>query len=54
MLYLDTVKSSTITGLTADYVQLKKLSLVNDGLTSIDGLPTLPKLEWVSRNTEKV
>ena len=46
-LHLDSVHCSFISGLTDDYVNLKKLSLVNNGLTSLDGLPFLPNLQWV-------
>ena len=46
-LNLDNVRASVI-GLTNEFSNLVKLSLVNVGLTSLDNFPTLSKLEQVS------
>ena len=47
-LNLDNVRASVISGLTNEFSNLVKLSLVNVGLTSLDNFPTLSKLEQVS------
>ena len=46
-LYLDNVQSSQISGLSDEYTSLQKLSVVNCGLSSLEGLPKLPSLEKV-------
>lgn len=46
-LYLDNVQSSSISGLTDAYTNLRKLSIVHCGLTTLEGLPALPSLEKV-------
>lgn len=47
-LNLDNVRASVISGLTDEFSNLVKLSLVNVGLTSLDNFPILSKLEQVS------
>ncbi|XP_064388521.1 acidic leucine-rich nuclear phosphoprotein 32 family member A-like isoform X2 [Halichondria panicea] len=44
-LYLDNVQSPQISGLSDEYTRLQKLSVVNCGLSSLEGLPKLPSLE---------
>ncbi len=46
-LYLDNVQSPQISGLSDEYTSLQKLSVVNCGLSSLEGLPKLPSLEKV-------
>ncbi len=46
-LYLDNVQSPQISGLSDEYTRLQKLSVVNCGLSSLEGLPKLPSLEKV-------
>lgn len=43
-LNLDHCKSSSLSGLTKEFVSLETLSLINNGLTSLQGFPSLPKL----------
>lgn len=47
-LNLDNCRSTTIVGLTDEFSSLENLSLINVGLTSLKGLPGLPKLKKVS------
>lgn len=47
-LILDDCRSTTIVGLTDEYVGLRSLSLINVGLTSLKGFPKLPLLLYVS------
>ena len=49
-LNLDNVRASELSGLSDEYVRLKRISMINVGLTSLQGLPTLPALEIVSIN----
>ena len=44
-LNLDNCRSTNIVGLTEDFANLTKLSLINVGLTSLKGFPKLPKLK---------
>jgi acidic leucine-rich nuclear phosphoprotein 32 family protein A/C/D len=46
-LNLDNCRSTTIEGLTDEFVKLRFLSLIGVGLTSLKGFPALPKLEKV-------
>uniref|UniRef100_A0A1B6GE27 U2A'/phosphoprotein 32 family A C-terminal domain-containing protein n=1 Tax=Cuerna arida TaxID=1464854 RepID=A0A1B6GE27_9HEMI len=45
VLYLDNTRSTTIVGLTNEFVNLKYLSLVNVGLVTLKGFPELPNLK---------
>lgn len=45
---MDDCRSTTIVGLTDEYVALRSLSLINVGLTSLKGFPKLPLLAFVS------
>lgn len=47
-LFLDNVRSTKLSGLTDSYTTLMKLSIVNCGLVSLEGLPRLPSLEQVT------
>lgn len=47
-LNLDNCRSTYIVGLTDEYVNLEKLSLINVGLTSLKGFPKLPNLKRVN------
>lgn len=51
-LNLDNVRASVISGLTDEFSNLVKLSLVNVGLTSLENFPILSKLEQVSERLE--
>jgi len=54
-LNLDNVKATSITGLNAeDFVNLSTLSFVNVGLTSLEGLPNLPKLISIDLSENKL
>jgi hypothetical protein len=46
-LNLDNCRSTTIVGLTDEFVGLEALSLINVGLTSLKGFPKLPNLRRV-------
>ena len=46
-LFLDNVKASSLSGLSEAYSKLHTLSVVNSGLTSLDGLPRLDALHRV-------
>jgi len=43
-LNLDNCRSTQITGLTDDFINLENLSLINVGLTNLKGFPKLPQL----------
>lgn len=47
-LVLDNCRSTSIEGLTDEFVNLKSLSLIGVGLTSLKGFPKLAKLKKVS------
>ncbi len=47
-LNLDNCRATLIEGLTADFKNLESLSLINVGLTTLKGLPSLPSLKKVS------
>uniref|UniRef100_A0A0N5A7Q8 LRRcap domain-containing protein n=1 Tax=Syphacia muris TaxID=451379 RepID=A0A0N5A7Q8_9BILA len=53
-LNLDNIKSKTITGLTDEYKGLKTLSVINAGLTSLEGLPKLPSLKRLDLSDNKI
>jgi len=53
-LVLDNCKSSQITGLTSEFTNLTTLSLINVGLTSLDGLPTLPSIRTIDLSDNKL
>lgn len=44
-LNLDNCRSSSINGLTDEFVNLESLSLINVGLVSLKGFPKLPNLK---------
>jgi acidic leucine-rich nuclear phosphoprotein 32 family protein A/C/D len=47
-LNLDMCRGQQIEGLTDEFINLEVLSLINVGLTSLKGFPTLPSLRKVS------
>lgn len=49
-LNLDNCRSTSIVGLTDEFVNLESLSLINVGLTSLKGFPKLPNLKRVSND----
>jgi Leucine-rich repeat (LRR) protein len=53
-LLLDNCKTTTISGLTDEFTQLTTLSLINVGLTSLDGLPKLPALRTIDLSDNKL
>jgi len=54
-LNLDNIKATSISGLNAeDFVNLSTLSFVNVGLTSLEGLPVLPKLISIDLSENKL
>lgn len=46
-LNLDSCRAPSIDGLTEEYSELESLSLINVGLTTLKGFPSLPKLQKV-------
>ena len=46
-LNLDNCRATVIEGLTSDFKNLESLSLINVGLTTLKGLPSLPSLKKV-------
>ena len=46
-LNLDNCRATIIEGLTSDFKNLESLSLINVGLTTLKGLPSLPSLKKV-------
>lgn len=46
-LNLDSCRAPSIDGLTEEFSELESLSLINVGLTSLKGFPSLPKLQKV-------
>ncbi len=46
-LVLDNARCSEVTGLLEKFVNLCRLSIVNAGLVSLDGFPSLPNLREV-------
>lgn len=47
-LNLDNVRASKLQGLTSQFTSLKRLSIINVGLSSLEDFPELPTLERVS------
>lgn len=46
-LNLDSCRAPSVDGLTEEYSELESLSLINVGLTTLKGFPSLPKLQKV-------
>lgn len=53
-LILDNCRSTTIVGLTDDFVNLETLSLINVGLTSLKGFPKLPNLKKLELSDNRI
>ncbi|KAL3086060.1 hypothetical protein niasHT_030484 [Heterodera trifolii] len=53
-LLLDSCKANTISGLTEQFTSLTTLSLINVGLTTLDGLPKLPTLRTIDLSDNKL
>lgn len=53
-LNLDNCRSTYIVGLTDEYVNLEKLSLINVGLTSLKGFPKLPNLKKLELSDNRI
>jgi hypothetical protein len=53
-LNLDNCPATELKGLTDDYKNLTSLSLVNVGLTSLKGLPSLPKLKKLDLSDNRI
>jgi len=53
-LVLDNCKSTHISGLTEEFTNLTTLSLINVGLTSLEGLPKLPSLRTIDLSDNKL
>ncbi|XP_047525357.1 acidic leucine-rich nuclear phosphoprotein 32 family member A isoform X1 [Pieris napi] len=53
-LNLDNCRSTTIVGLTDEYINLEILSLNNAGLTTLKGFPTLPKLRKLELSDNRI
>jgi len=53
-LNLDNCRSTTIVGLTEDYVNLESLSLINVGLTSLKGFPKLANLKKLELSDNRI
>ncbi|KAH7700668.1 leucine Rich Repeat family protein [Aphelenchoides avenae] len=53
-LILDNCKGATISGLSEEFTNLQTLSLINIGLTSLDGLPKLPALRTIDLSDNKI
>ncbi|VDD96710.1 unnamed protein product [Enterobius vermicularis] len=53
-LNLDNIKAKRITGLSDEYKALKTLSMINVGLTSLEGLPNLPALKHLDLSDNKI
>jgi len=53
-LILDNCRSTTIEGLTDEFVNLKSLSLISVGLTSLKGFPKLPKLRKLELSDNRI
>lgn len=49
MLSLDNCRSPQIAGLTDEFVNLEVLSMIQAGLTSLKGFPSLPHLKRVKK-----
>lgn len=53
-LNLDNCRSTTIEGLTDEFTNLKTLSLINVGLTSLKGFPKLPNLQRLELSDNRI
>lgn len=53
-LILDNCRSTTIVGITDDFVNLETLSLINVGLTSLKGFPKLPNLKKLELSDNRI
>ncbi|EFX71892.1 hypothetical protein DAPPUDRAFT_59752, partial [Daphnia pulex] len=53
-LNLDNCRSTTIVGLTDEFVGLEALSLINVGLTSLKGFPKLPNLRRLELSDNRI
>lgn len=53
-LNLDNCRSTNIVGLTEEFANLTKLSLINVGLTSLKGFPKLPKLKKLELSDNRI
>lgn len=53
-LNLDNCHSSSVVGLTEDFVNLETLSLINVGLTSLKGFPKLPNLRRLELSDNRI
>lgn len=53
-LNLDNCRSTNIEGLTEEFANLTKLSLINVGLTSLKGFPKLPKLKKLELSDNRI
>uniref|UniRef100_A0A915KP95 Uncharacterized protein n=1 Tax=Romanomermis culicivorax TaxID=13658 RepID=A0A915KP95_ROMCU len=53
-LNLDNCKSTAIEGITDEFVNLKRLSIINAGLQSLKGFPKLPNLERLDLSDNRI
>lgn len=53
-LILDNCRSTNIVGLTDDFTALETLSLINVGLTTLKGFPTLPNLKKLELSDNRI
>jgi len=53
-LVLDNCKATQISGLSDEFVNLTTLSMINVGLTSLEGLPKLPSLRTIDLSDNKL
>lgn len=53
-LILDDCRSTAIIGLTDEYINLRSLSLINVGLTSLKGFPKLPLLSYLDVSENRI
>lgn len=53
-LILDNCRSTTMVGITEEYVELEVLSVINVGLTTLQGFPSLPKLRSLELSDNKI
>nr|XP_022306231.1 acidic leucine-rich nuclear phosphoprotein 32 family member A-like isoform X2 [Crassostrea virginica] len=53
-LNLDSCRAPSIDGLTEEYSELESLSLINVGLTTLKGFPSLPKLQKLELSDNRI
>ena len=53
-LNLDNCRATTISGLTEEFANLRSLSLINVGLTSLKGFPKLPNLKKLELSDNRI